>query len=297
MVWQRFTIRGLRIGRPASGPASPIPPANHPRTPTQDRAQGFPAAAPGVADGTNISPANVFKSSLEMLKLSGNKYPSTTVCETVDSIIEIVHSIEKTSAKEEGLVQLAERIQLLAPILSEIAREDASSLECLLQTIAADLISDATGSFANSHAAITGYQVLSLRKLKADSEHILAQYQHDSMLRSSASYSSQFDMEDVTASSLGGPGSTGRNGGEGGTDGSRSDGIIDGNHRGRCMQMWRYTGDGTKVEFASRGKRKFGNISGGTGGTGGTGLDVGGKGGMGKASEIRMWARNGGRSA
>ncbi|KAJ6532788.1 hypothetical protein DFH09DRAFT_1092782 [Mycena vulgaris] len=77
----------------------------------------------------------------------------------------------------------------------------------------------------------------------------------------------QIEMGDIKGG-LGGTGGSARMGGEGGE------------------------GEGPKLDMSPNERWKIGNVSGGTGGTGGIGIEVGGKGGSGKAPVISMLRTN-----
>ncbi|KAJ7182339.1 hypothetical protein C8R43DRAFT_3179 [Mycena crocata] len=90
---------------------------------------------------------NVLKFSLETLDTVSNNIPLAAILSSViGPILDIVDRIEQTSANKEGLAELAARIELLAPIVSEMAENNPvqgqkiiEALEREFESIARDL--------------------------------------------------------------------------------------------------------------------------------------------------------------
>ncbi|KAJ7449999.1 hypothetical protein B0H11DRAFT_2078002 [Mycena galericulata] len=194
--------------------------------------------------------------------------------------------IQQTSANAQGLAQLAERIQLLTPIIvSETASPPSKSriveaLERELQSITKDL--EAFGSrgklqqFFNSseNAACLARHNMSLMQIVSTATLANVHDVREILKNAEVNFNSsqpmkrrpEVGMRDITGG-FGGTGAYARFGGEGGE------------------------GEGPRLDIEHGENLKFGKISGGTGGAGGAGVEVGGKGGTGKGPVI-VFRRN-----
>ncbi|KAJ6628405.1 hypothetical protein B0H10DRAFT_1991245 [Mycena sp. CBHHK59/15] len=258
-------------------PAEPSPPTEIPDAPRKAR--------------------NMLKFALKTLSSVSSNIPfGSMLSSIIDPLLDITDRIEQTSANTQGLIELAARIELLTPIISEMAKDKPKQgrvvVEALkwsatylleLQSMTKDL-SDASSQgkldqFFNStdNASSLEKHNATLAQMIADSTLVtvpevlqsLQDLERSKLLQSSPPIvtKGQIEMGDITGG-LGGTGGNARIGGEGGD------------------------GEGPKLDMSPEEHWKIGNISGGTGGTGGIGVDVGGKGGTGKAPVISVLRRN-----
>ncbi|KAJ7161799.1 hypothetical protein C8R43DRAFT_947314 [Mycena crocata] len=106
-----------------------------------------PSTAHGDGGDTAQIGRNVLKFSLRTLSTVSSNIPFGAVLSSIiDPLLDIVDRIEQTSANKQGLIELAARIEVLGPIVSEVAKNDrekgcrlAHALERELQSIRTDL--------------------------------------------------------------------------------------------------------------------------------------------------------------
>ncbi|KAJ7113617.1 hypothetical protein C8R44DRAFT_796795 [Mycena epipterygia] len=214
----------------------------------------------------------------------------------IDPLLVIMERIEQTSDNQQGLNALAARIRVLTPIVSELAKNNSiqgrlmiQALERELQSITQDLeaasLRSSLDQFFNSthNASSLAKHNAILAQMIADSTLVtvhevlktVQDLEHSKILQSSPPIEI-IERADITGG-LGGPGGRGRTGGQGGD------------------------GEGPQLAIRTDELQKLGNVSGeflfgtlqlcllvvgGTGGTGGEGIEIGGKGGTGKAPVI-----------
>ncbi|KAJ7285566.1 hypothetical protein C8J57DRAFT_1285192 [Mycena rebaudengoi] len=198
----------------------------------------------------------------------------------IDPLLVITNRIEQTSANSQGLLALSARIELLTPVVSGMGNDQSKqnkkfveALKRELEAITQDLrVAGSQGKlnqFFNSddNTSALAKHNMTLTQMISDCTFSTVQKVLKSIQdieRSKISQSSpSLVSEDVeigdVMGGLGGPGGEGFTGGEGGD------------------------GDGPILDTDPSGRWKIGNIS---GGNGGKGIDVGGKGGTGKAPVI-----------
>ncbi|KAJ7455888.1 hypothetical protein FB451DRAFT_1373144 [Mycena latifolia] len=246
---------------------------------------------------------NVLTTALRTLSSVSSNIPFGSILSSViDPLLDITDRIQQVSTNAQGLTELAARIELLTPIVSDIAtnkpEEGRAIVEALkreLEVITKDL-SDARAQgkleqFFNStdNASSLTKHNITLAQMIADSTvgrqplsyprlsricSLLPSRLFSKLCKTSNALSSRnhgFPKAGFLPGlcrGLGGMGGSGRLGGEGGE------------------------GEGPELEMTLDENWKVGDIFGGTGGTGGAGIDVGGKGGSGKAPIIRALRRN-----
>ncbi|KAJ7131566.1 hypothetical protein C8R43DRAFT_957062 [Mycena crocata] len=217
---------------------------------------------------------NVLKFSLQTLsKISSNIPFGEILGSVIDPLLEIADRIEQTSTNAVGLFDLATRIALLGPIVTEMAKIDesrgrkmAEALEREIKSITEDLRNaekqNKLKDFFNSveTASIVANHNSALDRLVGDANfvniHENMKYIREALLKWQSSPVALFE------GGVGGTGGKAWIGGEGGD------------------------GEGPRVEMRPGEHWKVEKISGGTGGGGGMGIDTGGKGGTGKAPEL-----------
>ncbi|KAJ7094100.1 hypothetical protein C8R44DRAFT_386209 [Mycena epipterygia] len=220
----------------------------------------------------------------------------------IDPLLDIMDRIGQISSNTQGLVELAARIELLTPIVAEMAKDRpaqarivVNSLNRELQSITKDLqdahVQGRLQKFFNSadNASSLVRHNTTLDQMIADSTFVTVHEVHKSLRdlerrpnllqsaqgkRSSQlhnvalmSIAAQVEMGNIRGG-VGGTGGRGRIGGEGGH------------------------GEGPNLVTTPDYHWKIGNISGGIGGIGGEGIDVGGRGGTGKAPVISILRTN-----
>ncbi|KAJ7154892.1 hypothetical protein C8R43DRAFT_949854 [Mycena crocata] len=247
---------------------------------------GPETSTPDNATATSHTARNVLKFSLKTLSTVSSNIPFGVILSSIiDPLLDIADRIEQTSANKQGLAELAARIELLAPIVSEMAehnpmrgRKMVEALEREIKSIAEDLSAACERgqlnqffSSADTASSLVKHNSV-LAQLMADSTfasvHEVLKFidlERSKLLLSlsSGSDDGQFEAGDIKGG-IGGTGGNARVGGDGGG------------------------GEGPRLEMVSGRRWTVGNISGGTGGAGGTGVDVGGKGGTGKAPVISV---------
>ncbi|KAJ7657851.1 hypothetical protein DFH06DRAFT_1197295 [Mycena polygramma] len=210
----------------------------------------------------------------------------------IDPLLNIVERIEQTSDNARSLKELAARIELLTPIVSEMAENNPNqgrtiveALQRELQSITRDLeVASSQGRlsrFFNSAdiASSLGKHNLSLAKLIADSTFVTVHEVLKSLREREPSQPPEYfppeaQLVEITGQLVGitggcgGPGADGLIGGEGGD------------------------GEGPQLNIDPAERWNISHISGGTGGPGGVGALIGGKGGTGKGPVISVVRRN-----
>ncbi|KAJ7278176.1 hypothetical protein C8J57DRAFT_1306090 [Mycena rebaudengoi] len=190
----------------------------------------------------------------------------------IDPLLIITNRIEQTSANSQGLLELSTRIELLTPVVSGIGNDQSKqnqkfveALKRELEAITQDLrVAGSQGKlnqFFNSddNTSALAKHNMTLAQMISDCTFSTVQEVLKSIQDIECSKISQSSPSLVSEGGLGGPGGEAFTGGEGGD------------------------GDGPILDIDPSGRWKIGNIS---GGNGGKGIDVGGKGGTGKAPVI-----------
>ncbi|KAJ7450639.1 hypothetical protein FB451DRAFT_1410327 [Mycena latifolia] len=242
---------------------------------------------------------NVLTATLRTLSSVSSNVPFGSLSSVIEPLLDITGCNQQVSANAQGLTELAARIELITPIVSDMAtnkpeegRAFVESLRRELESIMKDL-SDAHAQgkleqFFNSagDASSLAKHNMTLAQMIADSTLVTIQdilktlhdIEHSKLqespheLKGAISqvrilFQQSHTLYNPLAGGLGSMGVSGRVGGEGGE------------------------GEGPELELTLDEHLKVGNISGGTGGTGGAGIEVGGKGGSGKAPIIRVQRR------
>ncbi|KAJ7133974.1 hypothetical protein C8R43DRAFT_1022106 [Mycena crocata] len=251
-----------------------------------ERSRPESSAALGNAMDASHTAREVLKFSLKTLSSVSSNIPFGSILSgVIDPLLDIADRIEQTSANDQGILELAARIRLLAPVVSETAKDTSGqgrriieSLKRELEVITKDLnVTTQQGKFRRFFNSADTASILAkhnavVAQMIADSTFVtiqevlksvelqrsqLLQFQSDP----SAISEPQFEMGDVTGG-VGGAGGDAHIGGEGGE------------------------GEGPRLDLEYEGRWRIGDISGGTGGTGGMGVDIGGKGGAGRAPMI-----------
>ncbi|KAJ6455357.1 hypothetical protein C8R45DRAFT_1036104 [Mycena sanguinolenta] len=261
------------------------------RTDSQTTRTGTATTRTGTATTRTGTATNALTFALGTLSAISNNVPMAgALCAIIDPLLLITARIKQTSDNAQALAQLADRIKRIAPILSQVAQEDPDRGQAMVSNLQEELTSmtrDLTAAnsrgklsqFFNSvdNASILQKHNNALAQMIAESTLVTVQEVAKSVqiLRENSQASTQetsspveitTKMETLTVvgditGGHGGPGGFGRVGGEGGD------------------------GEGPQVDI-DLDEYKIGNIAGGTGGTGGPGIEVGGKGGIGKAPVI-----------
>ncbi|KAJ7717545.1 hypothetical protein B0H16DRAFT_436717 [Mycena metata] len=227
---------------------------------------------------------NVLKFSLSTLStISANIPFGSGLSAVIEPLLTIVDRIEQMSSNAQGLVELAARIELLAPVVSEMAENPGGSkiierLQRELESITTDLEAARThgklNQFFNSDDNSSSLQKhnMTLAQLIADStmvtvHEVLKSVQEFQQSRFEFDTEPTFELGDITGG-FGGAGSSGlRIGGQGGD------------------------GEGPTIDMDPEYRWKMGDVSGGTGGPGGDGAEIGGQGGVGRGPIISISRR------
>ncbi|KAJ7664223.1 hypothetical protein B0H17DRAFT_1092207 [Mycena rosella] len=206
--------------------------------------------------------------------------------DAIGPLLDVTKQIEHVPSNAQGLAQLAARIDLLTPVVCELAKNRpdqghviAGALQREFKSIMKDL-EDARANgklkefFSNTgDGSSLAEHNMTLVQMIANATlttvHEIHKSLHD-LERSKHPYDSstpnipqgRIEPADIT----GGFGAMGQGGGLIGGEGGE--------------------GEGPWVKMDPDGHQRIGNISGGAGGTGGTGIDIGGQGGTGKAPVI-----------
>ncbi|KAJ7479179.1 hypothetical protein FB451DRAFT_1240838 [Mycena latifolia] len=228
--------------------------------------------------------SNALKVALTTLSLVAGNIPCGAIlCSIIDPLLDVTNRIDQASANTQGFMELTARIEALTPIVCEMSENEpdggrvvVEALQREIQSITKDL-NDALSQnrlerFFNSTdtASSLAKHNMTLSQLIADSTFVSV-HGISKAVRELERFQSlapiipqgQIETGDIRGG-LGGTGGTGHIGGQGGE------------------------GEGPKLEMSIDERWKLGNIYGGTGGTGGDGVEVGGKGGTGKAPVLRI---------
>ncbi|KAJ7717543.1 hypothetical protein B0H16DRAFT_1610693 [Mycena metata] len=249
--------------------------------PTSERENDEISITVNNSDGAATT-RNVLKFSLETLStISANIPFSSGLSAVIEPLLTIVDHIKQTSSNAQGLIELAARIELLTPVILEMAENPRGSevierLQRELESITTDLEAawsqGELNQFFNSDDNTSSLQThnMTLAQLIADSTMVTVREVLNSVQESQRSkfqfnsdaMAPTFELGDITGG-VGGAGSSGgRIGGQGGD------------------------GEGPKVDMDPQHRWKMGDVSGGTGGHGGHGMEVGGQGGVGRGPVI-----------
>ncbi|KAJ7154896.1 hypothetical protein C8R43DRAFT_1126283 [Mycena crocata] len=201
------------------------------------------------------------------------------LCKVVENFRNTLDDIEIKSVTNAALVAVAARIDLLAPVFSEMAgvRGDiVQRFQLELQALTHDLtVAKASGNLDKFFdTAIVQHNII-LSKIIADStlatvhevHKCVEQLERSKLLQLQCPLPADFQLSNVTGGT-GGPGGYAHMGGEGGE------------------------GEGPILDLGYDEHWKIGHVSGGIGGTGGTGVEVGGKGGTGRAPVFKIVRRD-----
>ncbi|KAJ7873109.1 hypothetical protein B0H14DRAFT_3131402 [Mycena olivaceomarginata] len=243
---------------------------------------------PLIAPETVRTASNVLDFALRTLSTISSGIPlGGALSGIIEPLLEITGRIQQSSVNEQGLIQLAARIERITPIVAELAETNPNKGQAIVQDLLWELVLikrdlDAARSrgklnqFFNSayNASSLEKHNMALAKMIADStlmtvNEVLRSLREieSSKLQESSSPEPPIVLGDVTGG-FGGTGGTARIGGEGGE------------------------GEGPQLEMDPYQRYRIGNISGGTGGTAGSGIEVGGKGGTGKGPVISVLRRS-----
>ncbi|KAJ7266814.1 hypothetical protein C8J57DRAFT_1329090 [Mycena rebaudengoi] len=232
---------------------------------------------------------NVLKLALTTLSSVSSSIPiAAPLGGIIDALLAVAERIEQTSANKKGLAELAARIQALAPILSDTARIRPGDGQIVVESLRGELQSIKMAlDAATSRGEIDQFfnspeNASSLANYNSNLDRIIAEFTlvtvnqvlksihalQSKLLESPSSVGNEgiIEMGNITGG-IGGTGGHARIGGYGGE------------------------GEGPQLEMDPAARCKIGNVSGGTGGTGGTGIEIGGKGGTGKAPVISFLRR------
>ncbi|KAF8174631.1 hypothetical protein K438DRAFT_1848656 [Mycena galopus ATCC 62051] len=228
----------------------------------------------------NVS-ANVLYFALKTLSSISNNVPMAgALSGIIEPLLDITSRIEQSSVNAQGLIQLATRIEHLAPLVEETAKSDPDRGRWIVLELQTELASMTTDLKAASQrgklnqffnnaddASPLSKHNMVLAQLIADSKLVGIQEVLKSLRELESSKmedaSSPIVMGDITGG-VGSAGGHAQTGGEGG---------------------------GPQLDMDPDERYQIGNVSGGTGGTGGVGVEVGGKGGTGKGPVISMRRR------
>ncbi|KAJ7041128.1 hypothetical protein C8F04DRAFT_1080304, partial [Mycena alexandri] len=271
-LFRRFPCsRKTRTKSPAGSNENPSCVSDGARKSKRKNYEPIPTAAAATA-------RNTLKFALQTLSVASTHIPlGSVVSAAIEPLLVIIDRVEQTSSNARGLLELAMRIDLLAPIVSEMVKNPRGitfiqGLHRELQSITEDLeIARSQGKlhqFFNSvhNASSLQKHNITLSQLIAESTLVTVHEVLKSVhgIERQLDVASTFELGDITGG-LGGPGSSGsRIGGQGGE------------------------GEGPEIEMDTEYRWKLGNISGGTGGPGGSGVEVGGQGGVGKGPVISI---------
>ncbi|KAF8174603.1 hypothetical protein K438DRAFT_1980068 [Mycena galopus ATCC 62051] len=222
---------------------------------------------------------NVLKFALKTLSSVSSNIPFGSVLSSViDPLLDIADGIEQTSVNSQGLVELAARIELLSPLVSEMARDTpqqgrfiVEALQWELQSTTKDL--DDAQSQGRLDQFFNGTDNAS--SLAKHNNH-LAQMIADATLATvhdvlQSLQDLEFRLEEKSEKAEDGGtelfGGTGGKGGSGGQTGGAG-------------------GLGEAAQLAIENVDRFRRIHGGTGGEGGAGGMIGGRGGTGQGPKF-----------
>ncbi|KAJ7502706.1 hypothetical protein B0H11DRAFT_2223612 [Mycena galericulata] len=238
---------------------------------------------------------NALKLALTTLSAASSNIPlAGALSGVIDPLLAIADRIQQTSDNKKGLVELASRIELLAPVLCETGKSEQAQLQ-LVKALHRRVARWELDSIKEDLEAASSRGILTQFFNSADNSSSLAKHNTtltqmisdatfatvNEVLKTLQALESQFsqspprvgdeginEMGNITGS-FGGTGGHARIGGQGGE------------------------GEGPQLDISTQDpiRWRIGNISGGTGGDGGTGIDVGGKGGTAHAPVIRISRR------
>ncbi|KAJ7504853.1 hypothetical protein B0H11DRAFT_2343182 [Mycena galericulata] len=236
---------------------------------------------------------NALKLALTTLSAVSSNIPLAGVLSgVIDPLLAIADRIQQTSDNKKGLVELASRIELLAPVLCETGKSEQAQLQ-LVKALHREL-----DSIKEDLEAASSRGILTQFFNSADNSSSLAK--HNTTLTQMISDATFATVNEVLktlqtlefkfSQSPPGVGDEGINemgnitGSFGGTGGHARIGGQGGE------------GEGPQLDISTQdpSRWRIGDISeytGGTGGDGGTGIDVGGKGGTAHAPVIRISRR------
>ncbi|KAJ6482962.1 hypothetical protein C8R47DRAFT_1133389 [Mycena vitilis] len=259
-----------------------------PRVHTEDLHQEtfyYETSSPTSFTDARRTAGNVLKFSLQTLgQVSANIPFGGVLSGVINPLLAITERIEQTSDNEKGLVKLAARIELLTPIVSEMAesnptagRKTIKALQRELQSITEELeAAKARGKLNQFFNSVDNASVLekhnqALTEMIATATFAsvrevlesLRELERSKMLDSSPSEGIN-ELGDITGGFGGGGGDARRTGGRGGV------------------------GEGPQLDLDPDDRWRAGNVSGGRGGVGGMADDVGGEGGTGKGPIITI---------
>ncbi|KAJ6540424.1 hypothetical protein B0H19DRAFT_1313086 [Mycena capillaripes] len=231
---------------------------------------------------------NVLKFALSTLSSVSSNIPFGSVLSSViDPFLDIVNCIEQTSINTQGLVELAARIELLSPLVSEMARNRPQQGQVIVETLQREL-QTMTKELDDAH---------SQRKLEeffngTENASTLAKHNNHlaQMIADATRFSSLFKVlsqdlkqsptlqkqktaaESSSARPHACPCNFDRNIHSGGTGGKGGEGGYTGGEGGL----------GEAAQLAMENVDRFRRIHGGTGGEGGASDNIGGRGGAGQ---------------
>ncbi|KAJ6511816.1 hypothetical protein DFH09DRAFT_1197610 [Mycena vulgaris] len=204
----------------------------------------------GLPDGSTNARDTLQLALKTLSSVSSNIPFGSILIAVIDPLLAIMGHIEEAWADARGFTVVAEQIELVTPIISEMAVDNPEQGRVLIDALKLEL-----QSITKDLKAARSQDRLELLN-STDPSSSLGKHK---LALAQMIHAGQTDMGDI-AGRLGAAGVSGLDiGGEGGE------------------------GNGPKVEISCQ----TGNISGGTGGTGGTGK-VGGKGGTGKAPVLKL---------
>ncbi|KAF8146050.1 hypothetical protein K438DRAFT_2028483 [Mycena galopus ATCC 62051] len=250
----------------------------------QSLCQNEKKSRPLISTEARRTASNALYFALKTLSSISNDVPvAGALSDIIEPLLDITSRIEQSSLNAQGLVQLATRIECLAPIVEQIAEHNPDQGQAIVLGLQTELASMATDLEAASQRGKLNQffnntdNASPLRKHNMVFAQMIADFTlvgvHE-VLKSlreferSKSQNPSFEapptvMGDITGG-VGVAGGQGHAGGEGGE------------------------GSGPKLEMDPDKRYQIGDVSGGTGGTGGVGVEVGGKGGTGKGPVIGM---------
>ncbi|KAK7029872.1 hypothetical protein R3P38DRAFT_2524452 [Favolaschia claudopus] len=218
---------------------------------------------------------NAFSLALTTLSSVSSQIPlATPLSGIIESVLNLAGRIEQTTANAAGFTQLASRIELLTPVVKDMAENNPNKGQVLVEKLETEMLSmkedfetakteGRLARFLNSgdNMATIAKHNTTLAQLIADST-LATTAEVLKHLRESENSKVQGSLD--PEGGYGGIGGTGRIGGAGGS------------------------GEGPQLDADPNDKIRVGNVSGGTGGAGGTGIDQGGIGGIGKGPALNL---------
>ncbi|KAF7373290.1 hypothetical protein MSAN_00538000 [Mycena sanguinolenta] len=193
----------------------------------------------------------------------------------IDNLIATTKRVEETTANTKGLAELAARIELLVPILSQISEKNSNEEKTFIADLQRELqalTKDLQAAYARGqldqffNISIEKYNT-TLTQMVADLTVVTVHEVLRKVERLKTSELSKSGTQDVLGDVTGGLGDAGSSAHIGSQGGE---------------------GEGPQLNMDPAHRLKIGKVSGGIGGAGGAGVDVGGKGGTGKGPVIRL---------